>query len=222
VVCEGKTEMGVVRSLLLNWDARRVEQGKAPHAALGVCQSDGQGGTKAPVRARILQELGYPALLVIDNDDPACDAGIAEAEGKGANAVRWQLDHALEDEIVAALSPAGLAALVQLAAEIKGEESVLSGVSARLDGNPKLSGLDPAAWAAAHRTPGAIRKAIGMTAKGKKLNGKTEEKGSWFKQEASGEQLGALLIEYWGDIEDTPLGRGLKEVHTFAYGEKLA
>lgn len=222
VVCEGKTEMGVVRSLLLNWDARRVQQGKAPHAALGVCQSDGQGGTKAPVRARILQELGYPTLLVIDNDDPACDAGIAEAESKGANVVRWQVDHALEDEIVAALSPVGLAALMQLAAEIKGEESVLSGVSARLDGNPKLSGLDPAAWAAAHWAPGAVRKAIGMTAKGKKLNGKTEEKGSWFKQETSGEQLGALLIEYWGDIEETPLGRGLREVYTFAYGEKPA
>lgn len=221
VVCEGKTEMGVVRSLLLHWDVQRVGQGKAPHAALGVCQSDGQGGTKAPVRARILQELGYRALLVIDNDDPACDVGIADAEGKGTDIVRWQRGHALEDEIVAALSPAGLAALVQLAAEIKGEESVLNGISARLDGDPKLSGLDPAAWATAPWTPDGIRKAIGMTAQGKKLNGKTGEKGSWFKQEASGEQLGALLVEYWADIEDTPLGRGLKEVHAFAYGEEL-
>jgi hypothetical protein len=221
VVCEGKTEMGVVRSLLLHWDAQRVKQGKAPHAALGVCQSDGQGGTKAPVRTRILQELGYPALLMIDNDDPACDAIITAAEGKGAGVVRWQLGHALEDEIAAVLSPAGLAALVQLAAEIKSEESVLSGIGARLDGNPKLSGLDPLAWAAAPRTLDVIRKAIGMTAKGRKLNGKTEESNSWFKREDAGEQLGTLLIEYWADIEGTPLGDGLKEVHAFAYGEKL-
>ena len=82
VVCEGKTEMGVVRRWLLHWDTQRIEQGKAPHAALGVCQSDGQGSTKAPVRARILQELGYPTLLVIDNDDHASDPGIARGKGQ--------------------------------------------------------------------------------------------------------------------------------------------
>jgi putative ATP-dependent endonuclease of OLD family len=222
VVCEGKTEMGVVRSLLLHWDAQRTEQGKAPHAALGVCQSDGRGGTDAPVRARILQELGYPVLLVIDNDDPASDSGIAEAEAKGAEVVRWQPGHALEDEIAGALSPAGLAALIGLAAEIKGEDSVLGGIGARLDGSPRLSGLDPAGWISASCTTKDICRAIGSTAKGKKVSDKgKEEKISWFKQEASGEQLGALLVQYWAEIEETPLGHGLKELYAFAYGEKL-
>jgi putative ATP-dependent endonuclease of the OLD family len=227
VVCEGKTEMGVVRSLLLHWDAQRIVQGKAPHAALGVCQSDGQGSTKAPLRARILQELGYPALLVIDNDDPASDPGTAQAEEKGAEVIRWQPGHALEEEIADALSPAGLAALIGLAADIKGEESVRSGISARLDGSPKLSGLDPAAWATASRSIDDIRRAIGATAKGKKLsdkkaNGKVkEESNSWFKQEESGEQLGALLAEHWNEIADAPLGQGLEKLYNFAYGEKL-
>jgi putative ATP-dependent endonuclease of the OLD family len=166
VVCEGKTEMGVIRSLLLHWDVERIEQGKAPHAALGVCQSDGQGSTKAPVRARILQELGYPVLLVIDNDDPASNSGIAQAEAKGAEVIRWQPGHALEDEIAAALSTAGLTALVRLAAEIRGEESVLGGISARLaDGGPRPSGLDPASWVTASRKIDDIRQAIGATAK---------------------------------------------------------
>jgi putative ATP-dependent endonuclease of OLD family len=221
VVCEGKTEMGVVRSLLLHWDAQRIAQGKAPHAALGVCQSDGRGSTDAPVRARILQELGYSVLLVIDNDDPASDSGIAEAEEKGAEVIRWQRGHALEDEIAGALSLAGLAALVGLAADIKGEESVLSGISARLDGSPKLSGLGPAAWITTSCTIDSIRQSIGATAKGKKVNGKKEEKNSWFKQEESGEQLGTLLVEYWNEIADTPPGLGLKDLYTFAYGEKL-
>jgi hypothetical protein len=222
VVCEGKTEMGVVRSFLLHWDAQRAVQGKAPHAALGVCQSDGRGSTDAPVRARILQELGYPVLLVIDNDDPASDPGIAKAEEKGAEVIRWQSGHAFEDEIAAALSPAGLAALVALAAGIKGEDSILSGITARLDGNPKPSGLDPAAWVTDSCTIDTVRQAIGATAKGKKVNGKAkEEKNSWFKQEASGEQLGTLLAEHWAEIAETPLGQGLKDLYTFAYGEKL-
>jgi putative ATP-dependent endonuclease of the OLD family len=227
VVCEGKTEMGVVRSLLLHWDAQRIAQGKAPHAALGVCQSDGHGSTDAPVRARILEELGYSVLLVIDNDDPASDSGIAAAEEKGAEVIRWQRGNALEDEIAGVLSLAGLAALIGLAADIKGEESVLSGISARMDGSPKLSGLDPATWISASCTIDHIRQAIGATAKGKKLNDKKvngkvkEESNSWFKQEASGEQLGTLLVEYWSDVADTPLGQGLKDLYTFAYGEKL-
>src|SRR2546422_3936083 len=40
---------------------------------------------------------------------------------------------------------------VRLAAEIKDEESVLNGIGARLDGIPKPSGLDPAAWVTASR-----------------------------------------------------------------------
>ena len=220
VVCEGKTEMGVIRRWLMHWDTQRVEQGKAPHAALGVCQSDGQGSTAAPVRARILQELGYPTLLVIDNDDRASDSGIAEAKAKGTEVVRWQIGHALEEEIAAALSLAGLAALVGLAADIKGEESVLNGIGARLYGSPKLAGLDPAAWLTGSRTLEDIRRALGATAKGKKANGDAkDEKKAWFKQEASGEQLGTLLIEYRAEIEDTPLGRGLKELYAFVYGE---
>jgi putative ATP-dependent endonuclease of the OLD family len=227
VVCEGKTEMGVVRSLLLHWDAQRVEQGEAPHAALGVCQSDGHGSTDAPVRARILRELGYLVLLVIDNDDPASDSGIAQAEAKGAEVIRWQPGHALEEEIAEALSPAGLAALVGLAAETKGEGSVLSGISARLEGNPTLSGLNPEAWVTASCTIDEVRRAIGATAKGKKVNDKKangkvkEESNSWFKKEEPGEQLGALLVEYWAEIEDTTLGRGLKDLYAFAYGDKL-
>ena len=75
-----------------------------------------------------------------------------EAKAKGAEVIRWQVGHALEDEIAATLSLAGLAALVGLAAEIKDEESVLNGIGARLDGSPKLSGLDPADWLTASRT----------------------------------------------------------------------
>jgi len=66
-VCEGKTEMGITRRLIQHWDHERASLGKPSHAAYGVCQTDGQGSTNAPTRARVLQELGYPALLMIGN-----------------------------------------------------------------------------------------------------------------------------------------------------------
>jgi putative ATP-dependent endonuclease of OLD family len=222
-VCEGKTEMGVVRCFLRHWDEQRAAQGKASHAALGACQSDGQGSTQAPVRARILQQLGYPTLLVIDNDDTASDQGVAEAAACGAQIVRWLPGHALEDEITATLSPAGLAALVGLAAEIKDEQSVLNAIGDRLVGAPKLSGLVPSAWVTPSLSLDDVRAAVGAAAKGRKVNGDgKEEKRAWFKQEASGELLGGLLIARWDEIQDQPLGAGLKTLYAFVYGEELS
>ena len=214
VVCEGKTEMGVVRRFLQHWDADRTSAGSAPHAALGVCQTDGHGSTDAPRRAEVLARLGYPVLLIIDNDDRASDPGVTAAAAAGADVLRWNADHALEDEVVAALSETGLAELVGLAVEIKGEQSVLGAVGDRLPGKSQLTELDPSAWANETRPIEEIRSAIATTAKSKS--------GSWFKQEESGEQLGALLSKRWSEIADSPLGLGLRKLHRFAYGEDLA
>jgi len=215
--------MGVSRRFLRHWDEQRAAQGKASHATLGACQSDGQGSTNAPVRARILQQLGYPTLLLIDNDDKASDPGVAEATASGAQIVRWLPGHALEDEVAATLSPVGLAALVGLAAELKDEQSVLNAIGDRLAGTPKLSGLDPSAWVTASRALDEVRVAIGAAAKGRKVDGDgKEERKAWFKQEASGELLGGLLIAHWHEIEDQPLGAGLKRLYAFVYGEELS
>lgn len=214
VVCEGKTEMGVTRRFLQHWDADRMARGEAPHAALGVCQTEGHGSIDAPRRAEVLAKLGYPVLLVIDNDDRASDQGVIAATTAGAEVVRWAHGHALEDEIAVTLSPSGLADLVRLAAEIKGEQSVLSAVGARLPDGPSLEGLDPSTWADAPRTIEQVRAAIAASAKSKG--------GAWFKLEAAGEQLGELLIRHWSEIAASPLAAGLRQLHRFAYSEDMA
>ena len=224
VVCEGKTEMGVVRRFLKHWDIQRSVCGKASHAAMGITQSDGHGSTMAPARALVLRQLGYPVLLVIDHDDSGSDPGVAAASAEGAEVVRWQPGNALEDEIAASLSLAGLADLIAMAADIRGEESVRSAVADRLPGETTISGLDPSAWLAPNRSLDDVRTTIGAAAKGKKAkgDGKKEESKAWFKLEESGELVGSLLIERWDEIKDTSLGLGLQRLYVFAYGEDLA
>jgi hypothetical protein len=222
IVCEGKTEMGVTRRLLQHWDTARVAAGKAPHASLGVCQTDGRGSVDAPRRALMLRQLGYPVLLMIDNDDANSDQGVRDATTAGATVVRWQAGHALEDEIAAELTEAGLADLLTLAAETRDESAVLDAVSVRLPGRPTLVGLNPAAWVDATRSLAQIRGAIGAAAKGKRTNSDTkEEKKAWFKLEELGERLGGLLADRWDEIGGTPLGAGLRELYKFAYGEEM-
>lgn len=222
IVGEGKTEMGVARRLLRHWDAERIARGKPPHAALGVCQTDGHGSTNAPLRAKLLRKLGYPTLLVIDNDDDASEEGVLEAMAVDAEVVQWERGNALEDEIASSLSGAGLNDLLALAAEIRSEEAVLNAVRDRLPNKPTLAGLQPVAWVDATNSMEAIRVAIGAAAKGKKTNSdKKEGHNAWFKLEELGEQLGGLLIDHWGDFADKPLGTGLNQLYKFAYGEDM-
>lgn len=223
VVCEGKTEMGVVRRLLQHWDVQRAAQGKPPHAAIGVCQTDGHGCVDAPRRARMLRVLGYPTLLVVDNDDLASDQGVTDAQAVGATVVRWQPGNALEDEIAVSLSDTGLADLLALAAETHGDNAVRDAAQVRLPGDAALTELNPTAWANATRSMDQIRAAIGAAAKGQKTNSNTkEEKKAWFKLEELGAQLGELLIEHWDDLAGKPLGDGFRKLYEFAYGEELS
>lgn len=222
VVCEGKTEIGVARRLLQNWDALRSTQGTPSHAALGVCLTDGHGSIDAPRRAHHLRRLGYPVLLVVDNDDDAADEGVSRARLEGAEVVRWEPGNALEDEIAASLSGTGLADLLALAADIRGDDAVRNAVRDRIQDKPELSGQSPDDWVSAAVSMSQIRAAIGAAAKGKKVGSlKKEESKSWFKLEELGEQLGGLLIDHWEEIADAPLGVGLRQLFKFAYGEDM-
>jgi Fe-S cluster assembly ATPase SufC len=209
VVCEGKTEMGVVRRLIQHWDEQRAPD-KPSHASMGVAYSCGEG-TTAPKRASVFRLLGYPTLLVVDNDDSAIDAMVAAVIAKGGRIVRWESGNAMEQQIANSLSLAGLKDMVALAAAFKSEEAVISAVAARLDGNPKLTGLDPAAWVAAGQALPAVRAAIGAAAKKK----------DWFKMEEPGSQLAALLVSRWDEIKNLPLGLGFRQVYAFVYGEGM-
>lgn len=206
-VCEGKTEMGVVRRLIQHWDAQRHPE-KASHASLGAAYSYGEG-TSAPTRALVFRLLGFPTLLLADHDDPAIDATVAKVATKGGQIVRWEPGNALEQQIASSLSPAGLAEMVALAAAFKSEEAVRSAISARLPGGPALSGLDPSSWIAPGCELPAIRSAIGGAAK----------KNDWFKLEEPGSQLADLLISCWDEIKDLPLGLGFRKLYRFVYSE---
>jgi putative ATP-dependent endonuclease of the OLD family len=87
VVAEGKTEVGMARHLIRQWDAERVGANHPSHAALGTSLVDGVG-TTAPARARVFQDLGISALLLCDNDDRAIDADVADASANGVGVVR--------------------------------------------------------------------------------------------------------------------------------------
>ncbi|MDK3258174.1 ATP-dependent nuclease [Blastococcus capsensis] len=218
LIGEGATEVGLIRGLLRRADNRRRADQLPISATLGVAIVDGRGGNQAVRRGALFGELGYPVTVLIDNDDASIDTEVAAAEAKGVRVIRWTQGRALEDELIRCLDEAGLHSLVQLAAEIKGEESVRASVEARLDG-ASLAGLDPSAWAlGATRTPEAVRDAIAGSAVGRKVaGGGKEEKKGWFKSEDAGEQLAALVATNWSHLSKTEMGSVVTSLLAFAY-----
>lgn len=213
LVGEGATEVGFLRGLIRHWDAERIADGRPPAASLGTVLVNGQGSTQPSQRAQNFQRLGYPTCMLVDNDDRKIDGSVAAAELAGVEVHRWQVGHALEDEVISTLSLEGLQALVDLALEIKGEQSIQSSVGAKL-GNNKLSGTDASAWQSqASVDESTLRSAI--------ANAATAREKEWFKREDRGEELAAVVIAHWEGLDSTYLLQVVRALREFAYPSAL-
>jgi putative ATP-dependent endonuclease of the OLD family len=209
LVGEGATEVGFLRGLLRHWDAEQIAAGQAPAAAIGTVLVNGKGGTQPTQRAQNFRQLGYPTCMLIDNDDRTIDQSVTDAEAARVAVYRWTFGNALEDEVIQTLPAEGLQAVIDLAVEIKGEQSIQATVCAKL-GNKQLTGTNVAAWQTqAAIDESAIRTAIADAA--------TAEKKEWFKREDRGEELAGVVIAHWDGLDDTKLLKVISELRAFAY-----
>lgn len=149
VVCEGATEIGFVRGL----DLYRESLGYASICARGAALVDGAGGPdKVYGRARAFQELGYPVLILRDNDVPV-PVHLEVPFSERGTVVTWEPGRCLEAELFHALPPVACLELVRLACEVHGDlvHQHLSTVSQNQTGAKEIwaeyeatSGLSPA------------------------------------------------------------------------------
>jgi hypothetical protein len=209
LVGEGATEVGFLRGLLHHWDAEQIAADQAPAAAIGTVLVNGKGGTQPTQRAQNFQQLGYPTCMLIDNDDRTIDQSVTDAEAIGVAVHRWTFGNALEDEVIQTLSAEGLQAVVDVAVDIKGEQSIQVTVGAKL-GNKQLTGTNVAAWQTQAGVDGpAIRTAIADAA--------TAKEKEWFKREDRGEELAGVVIAHSDGLDDTNLLKVIGELRAFAY-----
>jgi hypothetical protein len=119
IVCEGASEVGLLRGL----DLHRIEQGGVSLAAQGVALVDcGGGGADRPyARAAAFQALGYRAMVVRDDDlkpTPAIEQTFLQS---GGSVVAYREGRALEDELFGSLTPGACQRLINYAHELHGE-----------------------------------------------------------------------------------------------------
>lgn len=209
LVGEGATEVGFLRGMIRHWDTKRIAADQAPAAAIGTVLVNGQGGTQPTQRAQNFHQLGYPTCMLVDNDDRNIDQAVADAENLGVLVHRWTFGNALEDEVVQTLPADGLQAVVDVAVDIKGEQSIQATVGTKLGGK-KLIGTSVADWQTqAGVDELAMRKAIADAA--------TAKEKEWFKREDRGEELAEVVIAHSGGLESTHLMKVLGELRAFIY-----
>ena len=122
IVCEGASEVGLVRGLDQNQTANGGDAITAQGTALVDC---GGGDADRPFkRAAAFHALGYRAAVVRDDDKKPTATDEAAFIADGGTVVAWRDGRALEDELFLSLTDEGVGRLLDRAVDLHGEELV--------------------------------------------------------------------------------------------------
>lgn len=169
IVCEGASEVGLVRGL----DQYRKANGHDAITAQGTALVDcGGGDVDRPFkRAIAFHALGYRAAVVRDDDKKPTAAVEAGFIADGGTVVAWRDGRALEDELFLILTDDGVGKLLDRAVELHGEELVNNHIRSESQNAKDLNGI---------RTEALID---GITPESRAVLGKAARtrKAGWFK-----------------------------------------
>lgn len=121
IVCEGKTEIGLVKGI----DLYGQEQGQASIQANGVQCADG-GGDNMFDRAKVFTSLGYPTALFKDSDVVHAQhlTSTQEAQNSGVSIYEWGNGLSTESAIFISCPNTCVAPLLAAAIEWKGQDAI--------------------------------------------------------------------------------------------------
>lgn len=179
VVCEGASEVGLLRGL----DQHRTAQGQRPLAAHGAALVDG-GGHELFRRATAFQSLGYRVAVLRDSDvhpTPELETAFMAA---GGQVFRWRAGRALEDELFLSLGAEAAAKLLALAVSVKDEALVNEHIKSASQNARDLAAIQ-AEWAAGLSLES--RALLGRAARFKGAKG-------WFKSVSTMEEAARVII----------------------------
>lgn len=172
LVCEGATEVGLIRGLDLYW----TDRGERPMGSCGVAIADGTGSNMLQ-RALSFAQAGYRTALWHDSDKELDADELRALDEAGVARFFWDEPNTIEMQIFASIDDDAIRPLVELAREWNGEESVNGQIHAR-KADLDLAFDDPLGYDAAER--GAL--------------GAAATKGKWYKTVSHAETLGRDVL----------------------------
>jgi putative ATP-dependent endonuclease of OLD family len=169
IVCEGASEVGLIRGL----DQHRAANGQDAITALGTALVDCGGGDadRAFARAEAFRSLGYRTAVVRDDDKKPTAAVESEFLAGGGTVIAWHEGRALEDELFLSLSDSGVSKLIDRAIELHGADIVNDHIKSVTKNAKDLNAVQMEALIDGF--PADSRSALGSAARTKKAG--------WFK-----------------------------------------
>ncbi len=119
IVCEGKTEIGLLRGRDL-WLQSQSQRSILAHGCLW---ADG-GGSSMIERAKIFARMGYRTALFMDSDVTYGADTYADLSALGVTVFRWQDGYSTEAALFASIPAAQVANLLNIACEWRSENSI--------------------------------------------------------------------------------------------------
>jgi len=202
LVGEGRTEQGLARGLDEWWQASEQNS----FALQSVVAIDGGGKDKAPLVAEHLRDLGYDVWLLLDSDKPPNEAALKRAKEKGAVVHQWPGECSTEERLFLDLPWDGVRAMIKLAVEIVGQDSVMAVMDRALSAANLPTATD--AKLGPDRDKEDVRRVLGKVANDK----------GWFKDIARGERLAATIGAFLVTIPMTPLALGIDAMRSWVDG----
>lgn len=137
LVCEGATEVGLIRGI----DLYRDDQGLPTFMAAGGVTVDAGGVNKVYRSAQAFLDLGYETATLRDDDKQPDEEEEGGFEDGGGAVFRWSDNHALEDEIFACIPERAAQELYRYAESIHGADLVRDHLRTACG-----SSIDPEKW----------------------------------------------------------------------------
>ncbi len=173
IVCEGPTEIGLLRGL----DVHRDEIGQPTFAALGAAFADGNGDNMIN-RACAFADLGYRTALLRDCDKPFTTAQLGRLGTAGVTQFHWDEGLSTEQALCLSLPDDEIEKLVEIAVEECGKDKV--------DGDLRAQSTT--------LNSDAFGPFIGFGSAEREYLGRAAKKGSWFKNVTLGERVGLEVL----------------------------
>ncbi|MDR8105068.1 AAA family ATPase [Burkholderia cenocepacia] len=165
IVCEGASEVGLVRGLDQYW----TELGFCSLLAAGTAHVNVGGGDpdRCFIRALAMLNLGYRVMVLVDADKPPTQALVDTYRARGGEFITWRLPRALEDELFLSLPDAAVDALLHRAVAFLDEELIASHIATQSQGQVTLAGIQQQRQQGQPYAP-AVRSLLALTSRNRR------------------------------------------------------
>lgn len=189
LVCEGPTELGVIRAL----NDFRIKNGKENMALKGVSAINGKG-SELVAYCKAFASIGYEVRLFCDSDDEGVNTQKKSMRTAGIRIFDWEDQYCLEEAIFSNIEVSLVEKALKLYAKIKLEDdnsktldAVKESIKASI--SSKIADVN---WPLTSDTCDLqTKKEIGKIAKNK----------SWFKSETKGQEFGDLVFQNYTSLK---------------------